>query len=81
MSSSVLFNNFKRENYNRICILTSLSRSLELSASRGATDDVVSLSDARPLSSEVPGSWANVNEFCNKKKTKLMYCTLDFRIF
>lgn len=46
--------------------LTSLRRSLELSASRGATDDVVNRSDARPLSSDVPGSFAIVNVFCNE---------------
>lgn len=49
--------------------LTSLSRSLELSASLGATDDVVRRSDARPLSSDVPGSFANdVIEFWKEKK-------------
>jgi hypothetical protein len=42
-------------------ILTSLRRSLELSASRGATDDPVSRSDARPLSSLVAGSWVSDN--------------------
>lgn len=45
-------------------LLTSLSRSLELSASRGATEDVVKRSDARPLSSDVPGSLAIVSAFC-----------------
>lgn len=49
-------------------ILTSLSLSLELSASLGATDDVVSRSDALPLSSDVPGSFAIVSEFYNKSK-------------
>lgn len=48
-------------------ILTSLSLSLELSASLGATDDVVSRSDALPLSSDVLGSFAIVSEFCNGK--------------
>lgn len=39
--------------------LTSLSRSLELSASLGATDDEdINLSEARPLSSDVLGSCA-----------------------
>lgn len=50
--------------------LTSLSRSLELSASLGATDDVVSRSDALPLSSDVPGSCAIVSEFCNESARK-----------
>lgn len=56
-------------------ILTSLSLSLELSASLGATDDVVNRSDALPLSSDVPGSFAIVIEFCkkNKKKTTTNY--------
>lgn len=54
---------------NKNLTLTSLSRSLELSASLGATDDVVSRSDARPLSSDVPGSFANdVIEFWKEKK-------------
>lgn len=60
-------------------ILTSLSLSLELSASLGATDDVVSRSDALPLSSDVPGSFAIVSEFCkmerkNETKTQRNYC-------
>lgn len=50
--------------------LTSLSRSLELSASLGATDDVVNRSDALPLSSDVPGSFAIVSEFCNEEKKR-----------
>lgn len=51
-------------------LLTSLSLSLELSASLGATDDVVSRSDALPLSSDVPGSFAIVSEFCKRKTNK-----------
>lgn len=54
-----------RENRTNIT-LTSLRRSLELSASLGATEDVVKRSDARPLSSDVPGSFAIVNVLCNK---------------
>lgn len=57
-------------------ILTSLRRSLELSASRGATDDPVSRSDARPLSSLVAGSWVSdnpcKNNTCVAIKTKTM---------
>lgn len=53
---------------SNVYILTSLSLSLELSASLGATDDVVSRSDALPLSSDVPGSFAIVSEFCKSEK-------------
>lgn len=50
--------------------LTSLNRSLELSWSRCATDDVVKRSEARPLSSDVPGSWLNVMFWGGKRKIR-----------
>lgn len=58
----------KIDNMHEKVILTSLSLSRELSASLGATDDVVSRSDALPLSSDVPGSFAIVSEFWNWEK-------------
>lgn len=55
----------------RKTVLTSLRRSLELSASLGATDDVVKRSDALPLSSDVPGSLFSVIEFYKREEKKM----------
>lgn len=52
--------------------LTSLSRSLELSWSLCATDEVVKRSDARPLSSDVPGSWL-YDEFYSKWERNFIF--------
>lgn len=69
---SMKWNRFRAVMFELKAILTSLSLSLELSASLGATDDVVSRSDALPLSSDVPGSFAIVSEFWKKKKKKTL---------